>query len=64
MVPYTKIRTDSGLIFAVIVRPELLNISFIRVIDIGLGIGHEKDLIIGYRLKMLISCIPTLKQLL
>ncbi len=30
------------------------------VIDIGIGIGHEKDLIIGYRyrFKFFISCIP------
>ncbi len=25
-----------------------------------IGIGHEKDLIIGYRFKFFISCIPSI----
>ncbi len=29
-----------------------------NLLVIGIGIGHEKDLIIGYRFKFFISCIP------
>ncbi len=29
-----------------------------NLLFIGIGIGHEKELIIGYRFKFFISCIP------
>ncbi len=35
-----------------------------NLLVIGIGIGHEKDLIIGYRyrFKFFISCIPSFKD--